>query len=138
MGKQGAAQDRPTPNPSRKREGRSWAPAGNPSASISRYARRMTPLEQLFEPANIILILSVTNFAAFAAFGIDKSLAEQQQRRISEARLLQLAFLGGIAGAYAGRALFRHKTRKQPFSDHLHAIAAIQLCAGAFLIVFFW
>jgi uncharacterized membrane protein YsdA (DUF1294 family) len=78
------------------------------------------------------------NFAAFAAFGIDKAQAEAQAWRISEASLLQLAFFGGIGGAFAGRALFRHKTRKQPFSTQLHLIAGFQLCAGAFLIVFFW
>ncbi|ODS99888.1 MAG: hypothetical protein ABS49_07085 [Erythrobacter sp. SCN 62-14] len=50
---------------------------------------------------------------------------------------VQLGF-GGIGGAYAGRALFRHKTRKQPFSAQLHLIACAQLCAAAFLIVFFW
>lgn len=67
------------------------------------------------------------NFIAFIAFGIDKMLAEAGRRRISEARLLQLAFFGGTPGAYAGRALFRHKTRKQPFSGNLHAIAVFQL-----------
>jgi uncharacterized membrane protein YsdA (DUF1294 family) len=34
--------------------------------------------------------------------------------------------LGGTIGAYAGRALFRHKTRKQPFSSHLHQTAILQ------------
>ena len=45
--------------------------------------------------------------AAFAAFGIDKRLAEAQERRISEATLLELAFFGGTLGAYAGRHVFR-------------------------------
>jgi uncharacterized membrane protein YsdA (DUF1294 family) len=72
-------------------------------------------------------VLIAVNVAAFAAFGIDKALAETGRRRISEARLLQLAFVGGTPGAYAGRAVFRHKTRKQPFSDRLHAIGALQL-----------
>ncbi len=60
--------------------------------------------------------LIAINFIAFAAFGIDKSLAEQGRRRISEARLLGWATIGGTAGAYAGRHLFRHKTRKLSFS----------------------
>ena len=46
------------------------------------------------------------------------------------ATLLQLAFFGGTPGAYAGRALFRHKTRKQPFCANLHAIAGLQVIAG--------
>jgi uncharacterized membrane protein YsdA (DUF1294 family) len=67
------------------------------------------------------------NFAAFGAFGIDKSLAENGARRISESTLLQLVFIGGSPGAYAGRRLFRHKTRKQPFSSELHFIAMLQV-----------
>ena len=73
------------------------------------------------------------NFIAFSAFGIDKWLAETGARRISEASLLGWALLGGTPGAYAGRALFRHKTRKQPFSGQLHAIAVLQVCALAAL-----
>lgn len=90
------------------------------------------------DPANIAIALIAVNFLAFAAFGIDKALAESGSRRISEATLLQLSFFGGTPGAYAGRALFRHKTRKQPFSNELHGIAALQACAVAFLIVYFW
>jgi uncharacterized membrane protein YsdA (DUF1294 family) len=45
---------------------------------------------------------------------------------VQETTLLLLALLGGTAGAYAGRALFRHKTRKQPFSNDLFAIAVLQ------------
>jgi uncharacterized membrane protein YsdA (DUF1294 family) len=39
--------------------------------------------------------------------------------------------IGGTAGAYAGRAVFRHKTRKQPFSGQLHGIVMLQLFGGA-------
>lgn len=74
----------------------------------------------------LIYCLIAINFVAFAAFGIDKWLAETGRSRISEAVLLTWAFLGGTPGAYAGRHLFRHKTRKQPFSNELHAIAALQ------------
>ncbi|MFX7804552.1 DUF1294 domain-containing protein, partial [Acinetobacter baumannii] len=47
-------------------------------------------------------------------------------RRIPERTLLLLALIGGTPGAYAGRWLFRHKTRKQPFVGRLHAIAVVQ------------
>lgn len=92
----------------------------------------------LLTPANIATALVALNFAAFAAFGIDKALAENNRRRISEAALLKLAFFGGTPGAYAGRALFRHKTRKQPFSDRLHMIAGLQVVAGFFVVVWLW
>jgi len=74
--------------------------------------------------------LLLLNLLTFAAFGLDKALARAQRRRIPEARLLGLALIGGTPGAYAGRALFRHKTRKQPFSRDLFVIALFQLVAG--------
>lgn len=98
----------------------------------------MNLIEWLMEPANLISVLCVMNFIAFAAFGLDKSLAESGSRRVPEAALLNLAFFGGVGGAYAGRALFRHKTQKQPFSNQLHTIAVLQVCASAFLTVYFW
>ena len=98
----------------------------------------MNTAHLLMRPENIAVFLCAINFAAFAAFGLDKLLAEHRKRRVSEAALLQLGFFGGTIGAYAGRALFRHKTRKQPFSNRLHTIALLQACAGAFVIVYFW
>lgn len=92
----------------------------------------------LATPANIATALIAVNFFAFAAFGIDKARAEAGAWRISEGTLLQLAFLGGTPGAYAGRALFRHKTRKQPFCDYLHTIAGLQIAAAAGVAVWLW
>ena len=87
----------------------------------------MEALAAWLTPANIATALIAMNFLAFAAFGIDKARAEQGAWRISEDTLLGLAFFGGTPGAYAGRALFRHKTRKQPFCSRLHTIAVIQI-----------
>ena len=81
--------------------------------------------------ANLATYLVVINFVAFAAFGIDKLAARRGGWRVSEARLLGFAFFGGSPGAYTARGLFRHKTRKQPFSGALHAIATFQLVALA-------
>jgi uncharacterized membrane protein YsdA (DUF1294 family) len=94
----------------------------------------MTPAH-ILSPANVATALIAMNFLAFAAFGIDKAKAERGAWRISEGTLLNLAFFGGIGGAYAGRALFRHKTRKEPFCTYLHTIAALQLAAGVGLAV---
>lgn len=93
----------------------------------------------LLTPANIVTTLIAMNFFAFAAFGIDKGRAERGAWRVSESTLLLLAFLGGTFGAYAGRSLFRHKTRKQPFNSELFRIAMLQALAigagvGWFLI----
>jgi uncharacterized membrane protein YsdA (DUF1294 family) len=81
---------------------------------------------QLLTPANIVTAFIAINFFAFAAFGIDKMKAEAGRWRVQESTLLMLAFLGGTAGAYLGRSIFKHKTRKQPFSGQLHSIAIFQ------------
>lgn len=85
-------------------------------------------------PALAALWLLAVNIAAFAAFGIDKRAARAGGRRVAEATLLRLAFLGETPGAYAGRRVFRHKTRKQPFSGRLFRIAVIQMLALGGLI----
>lgn len=75
----------------------------------------------------LLAALAAINAIVFAAFAIDKASAVRARRRIPEARLLMLAALGGTPGAYAARALFRHKTRKQRFCARLHAIAVVQV-----------
>ena len=80
----------------------------------------------------IIWIIAI-NLIAFAAFGIDKRRARNGERRISERALLTLAALGGTIGAWLGRRVFRHKTRKEDFSKMLFIIAAAQ----AAMIIFF-
>ncbi len=88
----------------------------------------------ILTPANIVTAIIVLNFAAFAAFGIDKAKAERGAWRVSESTLLWLALFGGSPGAYAGRRLFRHKTRKQPFNRQLFMVVVVQvLGAGALL-----
>ncbi len=94
-------------------------------------------LATALRPDNIATAIVVMNFLAFAAFGIDKSRAERGEWRISEENLLLLAFFGGTIGAYAGRYLFRHKTRKQPFGDQLRAIAVLQCLVAAGLTAYF-
>jgi uncharacterized membrane protein YsdA (DUF1294 family) len=95
-------------------------------------------LATALRPDNIATAIVVMNFAAFAAFGIDKARAERGAWRISEATLLRLALLGGTPGAYAGRYLFRHKTRKQPFCGRLRTIALLQTAAAAAVIGYVW
>lgn len=67
------------------------------------------------------------NLLTLVAFRADKRAALRGHPRVPEHRLLWLAALGGTPGAYAGRTLFRHKRRKQPFAARLHGIAALQL-----------
>jgi uncharacterized membrane protein YsdA (DUF1294 family) len=73
------------------------------------------------------MALVLLNLFAFAQFGMDKARAREGVRRIAEADLLLTAMIGGTIGAYAGRAIFRHKTRKESFSFKLHLIAMVQV-----------
>ncbi|WP_306424894.1 DUF1294 domain-containing protein [Sphingobium sp. Z007] len=73
----------------------------------------------------------LANLIAFSLFGMDKRRARRGLRRLPERTLLLWAMAGGSAGALAGRRLFRHKTRKQPFSTLLWLIVAAQAIAAA-------
>jgi uncharacterized membrane protein YsdA (DUF1294 family) len=71
--------------------------------------------------------LIVVNFVTVLQFYDDKQRAIEGRRRISESNLLGLALIGGSPGAFLARKLFRHKTRKEPFSTQLFVIAALQV-----------
>jgi uncharacterized membrane protein YsdA (DUF1294 family) len=53
---------------------------------------------------------------AFAMYGIDKRQSGRGGWRVPEALLHGLALIGGFIGAWAGRSVFRHKTRKTEFT----------------------
>jgi len=78
-------------------------------------------------PATLAVCLFLPSLLTFILFALDKSRSTRcGAARIPERTLLLLALIGGTPGAYAGRWLFRHKTRKQPFVARLHAIAGLQ------------
>lgn len=81
-------------------------------------------------PAALLAML-VVNLWAFWRFRNDKRRAVLGLRRIPERDLLGLALAGGTPAAFLARHLFRHKTRKQPFSTLLWLVAAVQ--AGALI-----
>lgn len=74
----------------------------------------------------IIALLAINCWTVFQ-FWQDKQRAIAGHRRIAEADLLRLALLGGSPGALIARQLFRHKTRKEPFSTHLLLIISMQI-----------
>ncbi len=78
---------------------------------------------------------ALLNLWTILRFWQDKQRAITGARRIAEADLLGLALIGGSPGALLARRLFRHKTRKQPFSLQLYLIVAVQAgaLAGFFL-----
>ncbi|MCJ7932250.1 MAG: DUF1294 domain-containing protein [Chryseobacterium sp.] len=75
----------------------------------------------------MIYVLSVTNLLSFIIFGIDKKLAVQHKRRISENTLLGLSLVGGILGAAAGMIVFNHKVSKKSFLVKFILVVLIDL-----------
>lgn len=92
----------------------------------------------MFTLTNFILALLLINAVTFVLFGWDKLMAEAGRWRVSEATLLRWSLFGGVGGAYLGRQLFRHKTRKPSFVKSLHRIGLFQLVAGTFCGVLFF
>lgn len=77
------------------------------------------------------LYLLAVNLLAFTAFAHDKRAAINGGWRVSEDRLLAIAFLGGSIGAKLAQMLLRHKIRKEPFRQQLNGILAVQVVAMA-------
>jgi uncharacterized membrane protein YsdA (DUF1294 family) len=80
-------------------------------------------------PLTLAAALALLNLWTILRFWQDKQRAIAGERRIAEADLLGLALIGGSPGALIARRLFRHKTRKQPFSTRLFLIVAVQAAA---------
>ena len=73
------------------------------------------------------LYLAGINGVTWVAFADDKAAAQVGDRRVPERTLLLITLIGGTPAAYFARHSLRHKTRKQPFSAQLHAIATAQV-----------
>lgn len=82
----------------------------------------------------VLLALMLVNGWTLLRFRDDKRRAIAGQRRIPEQDLLTLALIGGSPAAFLARHIYRHKTRKQPFSTYLQLIAMVQIgvIAGLF------
>ena len=85
----------------------------------------------------LIVALVVVNLWTVLCFWLDKRRAVAGERRISEGNLLGLAIVGGSPGALLARRLFRHKTRKEPFSTQLMIVVALQVGALIGIMVAF-
>ena len=81
-----------------------------------------------FLPIAMAFLIAI-NLWTILRFWQDKQRAMAGERRISEGDLLRLALIGGSPGALLARRLFRHKTRKEPFSTQLLVIVVLQIGA---------
>ena len=78
---------------------------------------------------SVAALVVVMNLWTVWSFWDDKQRARAGARRTPERDLLSLALFGGSPGALLARRLFRHKTRKEPFSTYLLLIVALQIGA---------
>ncbi|RJY09756.1 DUF1294 domain-containing protein [Aurantiacibacter aquimixticola] len=85
---------------------------------------------------SIFPALVLLNIWTVYRFWQDKDRARKGGRRVAESDLLGLALIGGTPGAFLGRHLFRHKTRKEPFSTCLQLIVVVQI--GMIIGVLMW
>jgi len=83
-----------------------------------------------------IIYLVIINICTFLVFLWDKVRAQKGEWRVKESTILLMAALGGTPAAFISRAIFRHKTRKQPFGYFLIAIAVIQVLGVAGIILY--
>ena len=84
----------------------------------------------------LLIIFLLFNVVTFCLFWWDKDAARDGGWRVSEARLLQFAFLGGSLGAFAAQRLLRHKTRKEPFRTYLKAILILHAVLAPVGLIF--
>ncbi|SRR5574344_707416 len=82
----------------------------------------------------ILIFLALVNFLSFYTMLMDKSLAIEGKRRISEGALFFWAIFFGGFGIYAGMILFHHKTRKWYFYFGIPLVMVQNIC---FLLVLY-
>ena len=81
----------------------------------------------------IICYLLAVNIATFLLYGIDKYKAKKSKWRISEAKLLTMAAIGGSIGAWAGMRLWHHKTMHKKFKYGIPIIIILQVALAVYL-----
>ncbi|MBE6714755.1 MAG: DUF1294 domain-containing protein [Ruminococcaceae bacterium] len=87
-----------------------------------------------------IIAIILMSMIALLAFGIDKVLSKNENRkRLPESALLSLVSFGGAPGGLVGLYIFRHKssfTRKFHFAIGVWFSVTIQVALGIFIALF--
>lgn len=91
----------------------------------------------MLKTATVALCLLSVNLFSCLLFGLDKLLALLRRRRIPEATLLTLSFLGGSVGAMLGMTLFHHKTDARAHPGFVWGVPAMFLLELAACQYFF-
>ena len=77
----------------------------------------------------ILIYLAVINLVAFFLYGIDKWKSRHDKWRVTEAKLIGIALLGGSLGAWLGMKTWHHKTQHAKFRYGLPLILILQSAA---------
>lgn len=82
----------------------------------------------------IAIYFIIINIIGFAMAHSDKKRAEKGKRRIPEATLFGVSFIGGSIGMYAAMKKFRHKTKQKRFMIGIPLMIVCQLALAAVVI----
>jgi uncharacterized membrane protein YsdA (DUF1294 family) len=80
-----------------------------------------------------LIWLFVVSVITFLLYGYDKAQSKMGGRRVPEIVLHGFALLGGFPGGWAGRSVFRHKTKKGIFLFVLTVSTLFHLGLGCLL-----
>lgn len=80
----------------------------------------------------IIIYYIVVNLILFFMMGADKNFAKKNKRRIPEANLFIVSFIGGCLGGFIGMKFFHHKTKKSSF----YAIYSVSFIIHCIILYF--
>ena len=86
----------------------------------------------------LLFYLAAINIIAFFLYGIDKWKARHDKWRITEARLLSVALLGGSLGALLGMKVWHHKTQHPRFRYGLPLILFLHLALAVAAVYYFY
>lgn len=75
------------------------------------------------------------NVITFFLYGLDKWKAKTHRLRISEARLLMLAMVGGSIGAWGGMKVWHHKTLHRKFRYGVPLIIIVQIALLLLILI---
>ncbi|BBF80598.1 DUF1294 domain-containing protein [Asticcacaulis excentricus] len=81
--------------------------------------------------------LALINLVTFQVWAADKRRAIRRERRVPEATLLRLCWLGGWPAALLSMRLFRHKSVKRDFKRRFNGIVWLHLLAMVATIIAF-
>ena len=86
----------------------------------------------------LLLYLAAINIVAFFLYGIDKWKARHDKWRVTEARLIAVALLGGSVGALLGMKVWHHKTQHPKFRFGLPLILFLHFAIALAAVYYFY